>query len=188
MLDWRNVSCLAEIAIPSLNACLRVLGPVAAVAAFLWLMRNADELIRRHLPRLEWDRQLGWFNIRAEQRARRFLRGVAAIMYLLLAAALYGILWGAEGLQDLVHWRDPEVLLRVQNHLPVLVLGAGLWALYLGGELMPRLRREFEEEELERYRAEQAALEGDEEATTTGARTLKPTTRSTAPPRYRPRL
>ena len=178
------MSCLGEIAIPSLGQCGRVLAPVAALVAFIWLLRNADDLIRCHLPGLEWGRQLGWFNIRAEKRAERFLRGVEAAFQVLLAAALLGILWGANGLSDFARWREPEVMLRLQNHVSVLLLCVGLWAFYLGGELIPRLRREFEEEELERYRAEQAALAEDEEGPE-GSRQPPLGGRAAVPPRFR---
>ncbi len=171
---------LAEIAIPSLGQCLRVLAPLAGLAAFVWLLRNVDDLIRRHLPSLEWGRQLGWFNIRAERRAARFLRGMEAAFQLLLAMALLGLLWGASGLHELPNWRDPEVMRRLQDHASILILCAILWTVYLSVELAPRLRREFEEEELERYRAERAALEQEEEPPESSRQTT-PAARSTAP-------
>jgi hypothetical protein len=157
---------LAEISIPSAQQCLQVLAPLGALIALLWLMRNADALIRRFLPGLEWHRELGWFNIRAEKRAERVLRALATAGYTLLAAALYGILWGAEGLRDGRNWRDPAVLLELQNHLPVLLLSVALWAAYLLGDLAPRLRREYEEEELEQFRRERAVeIDADEAKT-----------------------
>ena len=154
---------LAQIAVPSAGKCLRLAAPVAAILALGWVIRHSDELIRRWLPHLEWERQLGWFNIRSELRAAAALRWIGYVVYTGLALALVGILWSAIGLGELQRPDNPEMLSEFPGRLPVLFASLGLWALYLGGHLLPRLRHEYEEEELARYRAEIAQLESESE-------------------------
>jgi hypothetical protein len=155
---------LAEIAIPTADECLLFLGPLAAMAFVWWLFHFVDQVIRRIFPGLEWERQLGWLNIRSERRAEAVLRWLGYLVYGVLAAALGGIVWGAVGLRQLDNWSDPMVTADLALRVPVLVLSFVPWLIYLAGALWPRLRREYEQEELEQYRAEQAALENEGEA------------------------
>jgi hypothetical protein len=151
---------LAAIGVPTAGQCLRVLAPFAALLLLRWILRHIDGAIRHLFPHLEWQRQLGWLNIRAERRAAAFLRSIAYLTYFFLALALYGIVWAADGLSRLPQWRDPEVLLSIQ--LPVLLISCLLWAIYLAGHLLPKLRRDYEHEELERFRAQFAESEEEE--------------------------
>jgi hypothetical protein len=152
---------LAEIGIPTASQCLAVLAPVAAIFGARWLLHRSDQVVQRLLPSQEWQRQLGWLNIGAERRATTVLRWLGYLVYAALATALYGIAWGAEALRQVGQWSDPMVMGQLTLRLPVLVTCLVVWLIYLGGELLPRLRREYEREELERFRAEQAAAEND---------------------------
>jgi type VI protein secretion system component VasK len=122
---------------------------------------------------LEWEKSLGWLNIRAERRAKAALRWIGYGIYALLALALLGIVWAAEGLQALGNWSDPWVLGDLALRIPALGICLGMWMLYLGGWLMPKLRAEREEAGLKRFRAE--AEEAEE------AREKQPRSRIQAP-------
>jgi hypothetical protein len=151
----------AIIAIPTAGQCLMLLAPVAAVVLVRWVLGGIDQVIHRLFPSLEWHRELGWLNIRAERRAAAFFRWLNYAVYAALALALAGIVWGAIGIREIWQWSDPYVLGRLALRLPVLVTCLGLWLLYLGAELGPKLRREYEEEELEKFREQLAAQEED---------------------------
>jgi hypothetical protein len=155
---------LAEIRIPNAGECLLFLGPLATMAFIWWLFHFVDQVIHRVFPGLEWQRQMGWLNIKSERRAEAVLRWLGYFLYAVLAAALGGIVWGAIGLRQLDDWGDPMVTADLAMRVPVLVLSFVPWLIYLGFTLWPRLRREYEGEELEQYRAEQAALENEGEA------------------------
>ena len=171
----------AAIGVPAAGSCLRVLAPIAALFALRWLWLNIDGLLRRFFPRQEW--QLGWLNIRAERRASALLRWISYVVYAALVFALAGIVWGAAGLSRLQEWRDPQVLLRIENRLSAFLLCGAVWAIYLGGDLLPRLRRDYEEEELERFRA-QGESPPEEET----ARSKRPSfSRANSPLATRPR-
>jgi hypothetical protein len=150
---------LAQIAIPTAGDCLRVLGPIGGLFFLNWLFHNSDAIIHRLFPHLEWERELGWLNIRAERRAATFIRLAGYVFYGLLCAALYGIVWSATVLRDLPQWRDPDALRELTGALSVLVICGWVWMVYLAGHLIPKLKREYEEEELARFRAELAELE-----------------------------
>jgi hypothetical protein len=154
---------VAAIAIPSAAQCLQWLAPIAALVLFRGILFGIDRLLSRIFPGLEWQRNLGWFNIKAERRAARVLRGIGCVVMAGLAVALYGIAWGAVGLQMLPRWTDPDTLARINLRLPVLVGSLSLLLLYFGIELLPRLRREYEEQELEAIRAEWAAFEEEKQ-------------------------
>jgi hypothetical protein len=153
----------AAIAIPTAAQCLMVLGPIAGIFFFGWLLRHLDRGIHRAFPSLAWERELGWLNIRTERQVAAFFRWMGYFVYALLAAALAGIAWGAIALRDIGQWSDPDVLGNLTMRMPVLLLGLGLWMIYLGLELIPKLRREYEREELEKFRVQMAALEEQEE-------------------------
>jgi hypothetical protein len=150
---------VAAIAIPSAAQCFMVLAPIAAVAAVLGIYKGLDRAFSRIFPGLEWQRNLGWFNIKAERQATMVLRWLGYMVMALMAAALYGIAWGVEGLRLLSRWYDPDTLAEIDLRLPVLFGSLSLLLFYFGAALLPRLRREYEEEELEAFRAEWAALE-----------------------------
>lgn len=150
---------LAAIAIPSATQCFMILAPMAAVAAVYGIYKGLDQALSKCFPGLEWQRQLGWLNIKAERQAATVLRWIGYTVMAMLASALYGIVWGAEGLRLLPRWSDPDALAELDLRLPVLFGSFSLLLFYFGAALLPRLRREYEEEELEAFRAEWAALE-----------------------------
>jgi hypothetical protein len=149
----------AAIGIPSAGQCFMALAPIAGLALFYALLKGIDQVLARIFPGLEWQRNLGWFNIKAERRAATVIRWLGHAVMAVLAVALYGIVWGAEGLRLLPRWTDPDTMAEIDFRLPVLATSVGLLLFYFGAALLPRLRREYEEEELEVFRAEWAALE-----------------------------
>ncbi len=54
---------------------------------------------------------------------------------------------------------NPDVLSILVLEIPALVVCLGIWLLYLGGVLLPRLRAEREEAELKKFRAQMEDLE-----------------------------
>ena len=143
--------------------CLVFAAPFLVIAALWWLMNQTDRIIQYLFPNLEWEKSLGWLNIRAERRATTALRWIGYGIYVLLLAALYGIAWSAEGLQDFDHWSDPSVMGDLALRIPALAFCLGLWLLYLGSWLLPKLRAEREEAALKRYRAEAEEAERERE-------------------------
>ncbi len=152
----------AVIAIPSASQCFMVLAPVAGIALFYAIVQSIDRVLAKAFPGLEWQRNLGWFNIKAERRAATVLRWLGHGVMALMAGALYGIVWVAEGLRLLPRWTDPDALAELDFRLPVLVTGLGFILFYMGAALLPRLQREYEEEDLEAFRAERAAFEEEQ--------------------------
>jgi hypothetical protein len=144
--------------------CLVFAVPFLAIAALWWLINQTDRIIHYLFPHLEWEHSLGWLNIKAERRANTALRWVGYAIYVMLAAALLGIVWAAEGLQQLDDWSDPWVMGDLALRVPVLGFCLGLWVLYLGGWLIPKLRVQREEAEFKKFRAEmeEAERERDE--------------------------
>jgi len=153
----------AEIAIPDAQQCLRVAAPILAVAGLVALWRNSDEIINRLFPHWEFEKKLGWLNFKAHQRAETFLRGLGYFIYALLAAGLLGILWAAQGLAAIRQWDDIPVLGDILLRVPVLLVSLGFWLFYLFGYLVPKMRGQYEEEELEKFREEQRELERDQD-------------------------
>jgi hypothetical protein len=139
--------------------CLNFAAPFLAVMAVWWLINRIDRIINHLLPDLEWEKSLGWLNIRAERQVNSALRWIGYCIYALLAVALYGIVWGAEGLQHLDNWSDPWVMGDLALRVPVLGICLGAWILYLGGWLIPKLRAEREEAGLKKFRAEMKEAE-----------------------------
>jgi hypothetical protein len=84
-------------------------------------------------------------------------------IYILLVAALYGMIWAAEGLQALDNWSDPWVMGDLVLRIPVLGICLGAWVLYLGGWLIPKLRAQREEAELKKFRAQMEEAERQRE-------------------------
>jgi hypothetical protein len=128
--------------------------PFLAVAAAWWLISRTDRIVSHLFPALEWEQSLGWLNIKAERRANTALRWVGYGIYAILAGALVGIVWGAEGLSQLDNWSDPWVMGDLALRVPALVFCLGIWVLYLGGWLIPKLRAQREEAEYKKFRAE----------------------------------
>ena len=128
--------------------------PFLAVAAVWWLICRTDRIVNHLFPYLEWEHSLGWLNIRAERRANTALRWVGYGVYIMLIDALVGIVWGAEGLRQLDNWSDPWVMGDLALRVPALGFCLGIWVLYLGGWLIPKLRAQREAAEWKKIRAE----------------------------------
>jgi len=165
---------VAEIGIPSAGQCLTFAAPFLAVAAVVWLLRRMDQIIDHLFPHWEWEKQLGWLNIRAERQANAFLRWIGYFIYAALAMALYGIIWAAQVLSSLNGWSDPSALRDLLLCLPVLLVSVGFWLVYLGLSLIPKLREQYEKDELERFRVEQKEIEQE--------RAMNPASRFKSPP------
>jgi hypothetical protein len=134
--------------------CLVFLAPFFVVAVVWWLINRTDRVIGYLYPDLEWEHSLGWLNIQAERRANTAIRWLGYGIYVILFDALVGILWAAEGLQNWDRWSDPWVMGDLALRVPALLICMGIWILYLGGWLIPKLRIQREEAELKRFRAE----------------------------------
>ncbi len=154
---------LAGFIFPGAGQWLVCAAPFVAVAAVWWLVNRTDWIINRIFPDLEWEKKMGWLNIRAERRANAALRWLGYAIYALLAVALLGIVWAAEGLQELGNWSDPWVLGDLALRIPALGICLGVWLLYLGGWLVPKLRAQREADGLKRFRAELEEAERERE-------------------------
>jgi hypothetical protein len=139
--------------------CFVWAAPFLAIAALWWLINRIDRIISRLFPYLEWEHSLGWLNIRAHRRAAMALRWIGYGVYATLAVALVGIVWAAKGLQQLDNWSDPWVMGDLALRVPALGFCLGLWVLYLGGWLLPKLRTGREEAGLKKFRAEMEEAE-----------------------------
>jgi hypothetical protein len=80
------------------------------------------------------------------------MRWIRYLVYFLLAVALYGIVWSAEALPLARDWSDPYKMAELTLRVPVLLVSLGLWLVYLGCLLLPKLRRQYEEEDLQKFR------------------------------------
>ena len=144
--------------------CFVWAAPFLAVAAVVWwLISRTDRIVNHLFPNLEWEHSLGWLNIQAERRANTALRWVGYGIYIMLIDALYGIVWGAEGLQHLDNWSDPWVMGDLALRVPALGICLGIWILYLGGWLIPKLRAQREAAEWKKIRAEAQEAERERE-------------------------
>ena len=147
----------AVLAIPDARQCLIYAGPFLAVAAVWWLYNRMDAILAFLFPHWEWERNLGWLNIKAQKRADAVLRGLGYLFYALLAASLYGIFWGVQAIP--ADWSKAEAIKLFLERLPVFLVSVGLWMVYLGCTLIPKLRDQHEMEALEKFREEQKELE-----------------------------
>jgi hypothetical protein len=155
---------LTKVILPGLWKCLVLAPPFLTVAALWWLINRTDRIITYLFPDLEWEKKLGWLNIKAERRAKMALRWVGYGFYFVLLIALGGILWGGAGFPSLDNWSDPLVMGDLALRVPVIVFCLGLWVLYLGCGLMPKLRALREEAALKKFRREMAEVERAREA------------------------
>jgi hypothetical protein len=135
----------------------QVAAPLLVLAALGWLVLRTDKIVHHVFPDLEWERNLGWLNIRAERRAHRALRWVGYGIVVLLLDALVGIVWAARGFPALADWSDPWVMGELALRVPALGFCLLIWVIYFGCGLLPRLRREREEAAFRKFRAEMAA-------------------------------
>jgi len=152
-----------RMAIPNPELLIVYGGPVLVVLALWWLAERTDRIINYLFPHLEWEKSLGWLNIKAERRAKAALRWIGYAFYLLLAGLLYAIVRLADAFPPLSEWSDPQVLGDLVLEIPALVVCLGIWLLYLGGVLLPRLRTDSEEAGLKKFRAQMEELEKERE-------------------------
>ncbi len=150
---FEEAPLIAASARPYLQDVLGFATPVIVVAALGWLASSTDRIMNAIFPDLEWERKLGWLNIRAERRAERALRWVGCGVVALLLIALMGILWAAKGMPRLADWSDPWVMGNLALRVPVLGLCLLAWIIYLGLSLLPRLRADREETAYQKFRA-----------------------------------
>jgi len=145
---------LAALLIPTASQCLRVGWPLVLFGFAFWFWRHGDTVIARLFPHWGWEADLGWLNIKAHRQAERIVRVLTHLLHLALLVALVGILY--------ISWNfaqphDPddrlETLILFMEWFYMFVC-YGAWIYYLGFVLYPRIRDEFELEELERYRLE----------------------------------
>jgi hypothetical protein len=148
LMAWKAVVCLA---------------PLLAVIAMGWLAFRTDRIIAWMYPDLEWEKSLGWLNIRAERRANMAMRWLGYAVYTVLLGALYMIAWAAVGLQGLADVTDPLAAVDLAFRIPVLLMGLGAWIVYFGAWLIPKIRAEREEAGLKRFRAEMKEKELERE-------------------------
>jgi hypothetical protein len=156
-----------EIAIPDLRQCLIYGSPLLLIGALWGLCQLTEIVIHRLFPHWEWEKQLGWLNIRASKRADTALRWIGYFVHALLAVSLYGIVWAAPAFSNIMRWNEPYAVAEGAWQLSTLLICLGIWLVYFGWELGPKLRRRHEAEELEKFRRKQAELEeerGDEDA------------------------
>jgi len=135
--------------------------PVFVVGIVWWLIGRTDRIVHHVFPYLEWEQSLGWLNIKAERRAKMGMRVLRVVVYIMLFDALFGIVWGAKGLQHLDNWSDPWVMGELALRVPALCFCLAIWVLYLGTYVFPRIRAEREAADWKKI---QAAMKVDEEA------------------------
>lgn len=152
----------AQIGIPDASQCLLFASPFLGAAAIYWLFWHSDKVINWVFPNWEWEKKLGWLNIRVTRRADAVLRWLGYTVYAFLAFTLYGIVWSSSAFADLEQW-TPNSVADGMSKLSILLVCLGVWLVYLGFELIPKLRNRYEREELEKYRAEHPDLEEDED-------------------------
>lgn len=150
---------LEAFALPDASQVFVLAAPLLAIAFVWWLINQTDRIVHRIFPDLEWEKELGWLNIRAERRANTAMRWLGYAIYFMLINALYGIAWGAEGLPQLDNWSDPWVMGDLAMRVPALMFCLGIWVLYLGGWLIPKLRAQRETAEWKKARAEMEEAE-----------------------------
>lgn len=144
--------------VPSASQCWSMAGPMVAVAAVIWTVRNSSRIIETLFPQLEWERRLGWLNARADRRANQILRVVRHLLHLFLLVMLVGVLTFAW----LAGHPDTDTSLGLFTLVGTYVyMGVCLspWIYYFMLVLGPRLQAEFEEQELARYRAENPEID-----------------------------
>ncbi|HEX4139956.1 MAG TPA: hypothetical protein VHY09_06380 [Candidatus Methylacidiphilales bacterium] len=138
--------------------------PVLVLVVLGWLVSRTDHLMHSAFPDLEWERNLGWLNIRAERRASRAMRWVRFGVIVLLLDALVILYWCAKDLPDLSTWSDPWVMGDLVLRVPMMGLCLLIWVIYLGLVLVPRVRAEREEAAYKKFRAQMTAAEEEKRA------------------------
>jgi hypothetical protein len=161
--------------------------PVLVVAALMWLISRTDRIMHAVFPDLEWERNLGWLNIRAERRAERAMRWVGYGVIVLLFDSLVGILWAAKGLPRLADWTDPWVMGELALRVPAGAFCLLIWVIYLGLYLWPRIRAEREAAAYKTFRAETKVADDEKRALEEMARGPERTHAALPKPRTNPK-
>jgi hypothetical protein len=159
---WRRFLAMALL-VPSVSQCLAIAAPAAGIGFIIWFLRHGDRVVARLFPHWEWERRLGWLNAKANRRAETVLRGLRHLghAFLLLdLAAFLALAWLVGGSHDM----DSSIG-AFSYLLEMGYFGACLvpWIYYFAVILGPRITAEFEEEELQRYRAEHPEDDGQTE-------------------------
>jgi len=152
---------LAEIAPISWHDAAAFALPVLVLAALWWLVSRTDRIMESVFPDLEWERSLGWLNIRAERRASLGMKWVRFGVVVMLVDALAILFWCAKGMPDLSTWSDPWVMGDLALRVPLMGLCLLTWVIYLGLGLLPRVRADRENAAFKKFR-KQMALEDEE--------------------------
>jgi hypothetical protein len=154
---------LAEIGIPDARQCFSFLAPFLMVAILYALIKRMDHFVARLFPEWEWEKRLGWLNLQAERHTDFVLRWIGYVSHAILAAALYGMVWGAEAVPTVGHWQDPYVLGDLVLRMVALGTSLALLLVYFGIWLIPKLRNEYEMELLKKFQLEQKRIEEEQE-------------------------
>jgi hypothetical protein len=152
-----------RFAIPDPRLLLPLIAPVLAVAALWWVANRTERIVNWLFPGLEFERSLGWLNLRAERRAKAAIRAVGYLIQFGLALLLYEIVRLADTFPALDDLSQPGVMISLLFHCAALALCIGTWLLYLGCHLLPKLKREREEQELRQFRRDMAEIERERE-------------------------
>ena len=155
---------MAALLVPTAGQCVQIGGPIVLVLGTIWFWRNGEFLLARLFPNWEWERTLGWLNLRANRQAERILRVLTHLLHAALLLALAGILALSWSLGQPV---DTDSVIGVFSLVGVwiLLIGCyGFWFYYFTAILAPRVRDEYEAAELERYRLENPELEKENRA------------------------
>jgi hypothetical protein len=154
----------AEITLPPWHDAVTFAAPVLVLLALGALISRTDRIAHAVFPDIEWERNLGWLNIKAEKRADRAMRWMGYGIVVLLVDALVILYWSAKGLPPLADWADPWVMGELVLRVPVIVLCLMIWVIYLGLGLLPRVRAEHEAKAFKKFRAEMKAAEEEKRA------------------------
>jgi hypothetical protein len=144
----------AGLVFPDVGQMLVLSAPLVVLGVLWWLITRTDQVINRIFPDLEWEHSLGWLNIKAERQAKTGLRWIGYGIYILLFDSLFGIVWGAKGLPHISHWTNPWDIGGLALRMIALFSCLGIWVLYLGCGLIPKLRLQREEAEFLKFRKE----------------------------------
>jgi hypothetical protein len=153
------IPLLAEVAPVSWHDVATFATPVLVLAVLAWVVMRTDRIVETVFPDLEWERSLGWLNIRAERRASLAMRWVRLGVIVMLVDALVILYWCAKGLPDLSTWADPWVMGDLALRVPLMAVCLLIWVIYLGLGLLPRVRADREVAAYRKFRAQLAATD-----------------------------
>src|ERR1700677_378723 len=104
MVPPSNPSLLWYLSLLTPGQWLNLAAAIVCTALTWWIIKQADRIVEWLFPDNEFEHSLGWLNIRAQKRAEAGMRWIGYVIYATLAAALYGIVWAAEGFRDVGQW------------------------------------------------------------------------------------